>query len=226
MAEFEHFEIELTFTQPLLRIDGKETEQMTQSDVIYFGTWLKGDKGDEGAQGLQGERGAQGPQGKIGLHPVLPAEHGIQKNGTDLGSFTLNQPENETIDIPVPTKTSDIENDSGFITQDDVLAYKAFPSSWHTSGLMAALIQDINNDPSATEGMSYMSTVSFTDLPSGMLQGELQLDIMSSSNIGKVIKFTLTSEDVVPYHWEYTSAYGRAGQWRGFVVESQIPQEP
>ena len=44
----------------------------------------------------------------------------IQKNSTDVGSFTLNQATGATIDISVPTKTSDITNDSNFITMAQV----------------------------------------------------------------------------------------------------------
>ena len=40
----------------------------------------------------------------------------IQKNGTAVGTFSANQATNETVNIEVPTKTSDLNNDSGFIT--------------------------------------------------------------------------------------------------------------
>lgn len=40
----------------------------------------------------------------------------IQKNGTNVTTFTANQSGNATANISVPTKTSDITNDSGFIT--------------------------------------------------------------------------------------------------------------
>lgn len=40
----------------------------------------------------------------------------IQKNGVGIGSFTLNQSSNKTINISVPTNTSDLTNDAGFIT--------------------------------------------------------------------------------------------------------------
>jgi len=40
----------------------------------------------------------------------------IQKNGDTVGTFSANQATDETIDIEVPTKTSDLNNDSGFIT--------------------------------------------------------------------------------------------------------------
>ena len=40
----------------------------------------------------------------------------IQRNGTNVQTFTANQSGNATANISVPTKTSDITNDSGFIT--------------------------------------------------------------------------------------------------------------
>ena len=40
----------------------------------------------------------------------------IQKNGQNVDTFTLNQTTNKVIDISVPTKTSDLQNDSSFIT--------------------------------------------------------------------------------------------------------------
>ena len=40
----------------------------------------------------------------------------ITRNGTSAGTFTANSANNTTIDISVPTATSDLTNDSGFIT--------------------------------------------------------------------------------------------------------------
>lgn len=52
--------------------------------------------------------------------PTIPTVNNstitIQKNGQNVDSFTLNQNTNKAIDISVPTKTSDITNDSSFIT--------------------------------------------------------------------------------------------------------------
>lgn len=44
----------------------------------------------------------------------------VQKNGSYVGSFTMNQSSNKTINITVPVKTSEITNDSGFITSADL----------------------------------------------------------------------------------------------------------
>ena len=43
----------------------------------------------------------------------------IQKNGTNVATFTANSSTNATANITVPTKTSDLTNDSGFITSDN-----------------------------------------------------------------------------------------------------------
>ena len=40
----------------------------------------------------------------------------IKKNGTSVGSFTTNSASNDEVDISVPTKVSDLTNDSGFIS--------------------------------------------------------------------------------------------------------------
>ena len=52
--------------------------------------------------------------------PVYDAQITIQKNGTPVGTFTVNANEPKTIDIPVPSNTSDIVNDSGFITVEAI----------------------------------------------------------------------------------------------------------
>ena len=55
--------------------------------------------------------------------PTIPTVNNatltIQKNGTNVQTFTANQSTNATANITVPTKTSDLTNDSGFITSDN-----------------------------------------------------------------------------------------------------------
>ncbi len=52
--------------------------------------------------------------------PTIPTVNNatltIQRNSTTVGTFTANASSNVTADITVPTKTSDLNNDSGFIT--------------------------------------------------------------------------------------------------------------
>ena len=122
----------------------------------------------------------------------------------------------------VPTDVSAFNNDAGYITQEEVIINEAFPNSWHTTGTMADLIADINADTDAVAGKVYMDTVLFSDLPGEMQQAELKSEIISQLGNSKVIVFTVTSSEVSPYHWEYTSAYGQTNSWREWVTPAAM----
>ena len=69
----------------------------------------------------------------------------IQKNGTAVGTFSANQATDETVNIEVPTATSELTNDSGFITGvswDDVTDKPSF-ATVATSGSY----NDLSNKP-------------------------------------------------------------------------------
>lgn len=57
--------------------------------------------------------------------PAIPAAANdatltIQKNGVQVGTFSANAADNQTVNITVPTQTSQLENNSGYITMADV----------------------------------------------------------------------------------------------------------
>lgn len=58
--------------------------------------------------------------------PTIPTVNNatltIQKNGTSVGTFTANASENKSIDIAVPTKVSQLTNDSSYATTSAVSA--------------------------------------------------------------------------------------------------------
>jgi hypothetical protein len=58
--------------------------------------------------------------------PTIPTVNNatltIQKNGTNVQTFTANQSTNATANITVPTKTSEITNDSGFVTSSGTVS--------------------------------------------------------------------------------------------------------
>ena len=122
-----------------------------------------------------------------------------------------------------------LANDSNFATTiiNKINAidttYRDIPASWDVDHGMSQLIASINNDTTAVPGKSYLGTVHLNDLPGSMMQAELIIEIMDQlgQNGGKVIKFELSSSNVAPYKWEYTSAYGALGEWRSWVVEQQ-----
>ena len=145
-------------------------------------------------------------------------------NVADLATVATTGSYNDLTNKPtIPTNVSAFNNDAGYITQSNVIVNQAFPTSWDTEHSMIQLIRDINDDESAVVGKSYFSTVSLTDLPANLMEGELKVEILADEeDLGKVILFTLTSSNVAPYHWEYTSAWGQLNIWRAFVSEDQL----
>lgn len=73
----------------------------------------QGDKGDPGEQGPEGPMGPQGPQGDIG-EPASIKVNGQQYDRDAYGLITLPS---------YPTTTSDLTNDSGFITDASLANY-------------------------------------------------------------------------------------------------------
>lgn len=61
--------------------------------------------------------------GKPTIPTVNNATLTIQKNGTNVATFTANSSTNATANITVPTKTSELTNDSGFKTTDNNTTY-------------------------------------------------------------------------------------------------------
>ena len=65
-------------------------------------------------------------------HPEIPPEIAptltIKKNNTEIASFNPNDKSDTTANITVPTKTSDLLNDSGFIVGDDVPSNEEDPT--------------------------------------------------------------------------------------------------
>ena len=65
-----------------------------------------------------------GSYGDLTGTPTIPTVNNatltIQKNGSTVDTFTANASANKTINITVPTQTSQLTNNSGFITADDL----------------------------------------------------------------------------------------------------------
>lgn len=97
-------------------LEGHDPEPPTASETERFynlineaisSGQIKGEKGDKGEQGPKGEQGEQGIQG-------LQGEKG--------DSYILTEADKQEIaqKVKVPTKTSELQNDSGYITAEDV----------------------------------------------------------------------------------------------------------
>ena len=99
--------------------------------------------------------------GKPTIPTVNNATLTIQKNGTTVKTFTANSSTNVTANITVPTKTSELTNDSGYLTSGNVVdrtsnqsinGNKTFNnliqtnSGLHTKDNICLRIQNINNN--------------------------------------------------------------------------------
>ena len=89
--------------------------------------------------------------------------------------------------------------------QATVMANEPFPSSWRTNETMEQLISDINNDESVIPGKIYLKTVTISDLPAGMSQAEMKVEIMGQQAGEFIMVFSVSSATTSPYKWEYSS---------------------
>lgn len=85
--------------------------------VDYF-DGAKGEKGDQGEQGVKGDRGEKGEQGEQGLPGTTVYSELSDKprinNVTLEGDKSLDE-----LGINIPTKTSEVENDSNFVSDSN-----------------------------------------------------------------------------------------------------------
>lgn len=155
--------------------------------------------------------------------PEIPAPQ-VQSDWNQTDTNEVDYIKNKPTIPTVPTDISSFNNDTGYITQEQVLAYKPFPATWTTDHTMSDLVASIDHDPNATVGKSYMDTVHLTDLPEDMVQAEVKVDVVSEiDNVGKVLVFTITSDSTKPYHWECTSAYSILSAWHSWVLPTDLP---
>ena len=83
----------------------------------------------------------------------------IQKNSTTINSFTANSSSNVTVDISVPTKVSDLTNDSGYLTTADLSNYVKLQT---TSYALQTIQSEIAINTTNTSG-SKANTFTFSD---------------------------------------------------------------
>ena len=87
--------------------------------------------------------------------PTIPTVNNgtltIKKNGTSVATFTANQAGNSEADITVPTKTSDLTNDSGFITDAGVTSVSL--ASGTNNGTLKLTVNGSATDNIAVKGL-------------------------------------------------------------------------
>lgn len=136
----------------------------------------------------------------------------------------------------IPTKTSDLTNDSGFITESNgqlqvnttnisVISNQPFPASWpiDSQHALSDLVAAIDADSEAIKGKVYLSTVHYSDLPGGMADAELKVEIMDVRSSDKIATFTITSANVSPYNWHATMWNNTLTSWRSYALVEEEP---
>lgn len=93
-----------------------------------------------------------GDYGDLLNTPTIPTVNDatltIQKNSTNVGTFTANASSNVTIDISVPIDTGDLTNNAGFITSSDI---PALPSNTDLSDYDNSVSKFVNDTDLSTK---------------------------------------------------------------------------
>ena len=106
-----------------------------------------------------------------------------------------------------------------------MISNQPFPSDWPTANNKSFddLIDAIDIDDEAIKGKVYLSTVHYTDLPAGMHDAELKVEIMDNTGEHKIAVFSITSANVSPYNWHATMWNGELTDWRSYALVEEEP---
>lgn len=119
-----------------------------------------------------------------------------------------------------------LQNKNPYATKEYVLnninespTARPFHSSWRTNTTLANFCSDIVSDSTTLIGNSYLGELRCTGLPTGMINGEVRVDVLGESNNNKILLLTVTSTNLSPYHWELTYFNGIQHGWRKWVLD-------
>lgn len=138
----------------------------------------------------------------------------IQKNGTNVGSFTANTFINKTIDIPVPSTTNDLVNDSGFITSEAIPSeVSAFENDvgYITAEAIPSQISSFEND------VGYITS---SAIPSTISSFENDVGYLTSVSWGEV-----QDKPDVALRSEIPSNVGELANDVGYITAAAIPSK-
>ena len=86
-----------------------------------------------------------------------------------------------------------------------IRTWQEFEQGWPTTGTTKSLCDAVNADATAVAGMGYMGECTFSDLPTGISNAEIQVEVYKGTGTSnKVLHLICTSGNVAPYRWELT----------------------
>lgn len=88
-----------------------------------------------------------------------------------------------------------------------------FPEYIITNDTMTELIASLDENDTPT-GVIYFGGITCSDLPDGLLQGELKIEVVKNSDNLNVYYFTIVSTEVPPYQWTATGYQGDFSGWQ------------
>lgn len=101
----------------------------------------------------------------------------------------------------------------------NITTNRPFKSSWPTDTTLAAFCAAVVADTDVKVGDSYLGELTCSGLPTGMVNGEVKVDVEGTTN-SKILVLTLTSTNLAPYHWEASYAGGTVYGWRSFALNN------
>ena len=148
----------------------------------------------------------------------------ITRNGTSAGTFTANSANNTTIDISVPTATSDLTNDSGFITNtvNNLVNYYTKTETDSAIGTETANREDADQDlqeqidalASASDVVDVVGT--YADLQN------YDTSHLNNNDIIKVLTDETHNDAISYYRWNAaTSTFSYIGSQGPFYTKSE-----
>lgn len=93
---------------------------------------------------------------------------------------------------------------------------KTFKDSWTTDDTLLALCQEIVADTDVRVGDIYTGQVTCSGLPTGMNNGEIEVQVKEGLNDDKLLFITITSTNLSPYHWERSFYNDEFNDWVSF----------
>ena len=119
----------------------------------------------------------------------------IQKNGTNVQTFTANQSGNATANITVPTAVSELNNDSGYQTAAQVQTAVDGKQDSLTAGGHIDITNDVISATDYVHSENPVSTSAVTPIVTGSMitTGTITADKLAT---GATIQLTLSTTDI------------------------------
>lgn len=148
----------------------------------------------------------------------------IQKNGTNVATFTANSSTNQTANITVPTDTSDLTNGAGFITSSALSNYYT-KSETYSQGEVNNLINSLSIPTKTSDLTNDSGFITLTDIPTASADDLGIIRIGTGLSIDQDGVVSVTSAGSVDWD-DVTNRPTNVSYWTndaGYITSAAIP---